>query len=152
MTADSIAFVRTPEAKTVLKEFVSQLQSKSATSTDELVEYVRWWVSHFDDRVAKGNLIANERATVEPVPVRFQPAPAIQIDSKRLAEVAFKDGDAARGRSLFFSDKATCVKCHRFKSEGGRIGPDLTNSARRLDLRGLVESILYPSASILTCY
>ena len=152
MTADSIAFVRTPEAKTVLKEFVSQLQSKSATSTDELVEYVRWWVSHFDDRVAKGNLIANERATVEPVPVRFQPAPAIQIDSKRLAEVAFKDGDAARGRSLFFSDKATCVKCHRFKSEGGRIGPDLTNSARRLDRRGLVESILYPSASILTGY
>jgi putative heme-binding domain-containing protein len=84
--------------------------------------------------------------------VRFQPAPTIQIDSKRLAEVALKDGDAAHGRSLFFSDKATCGKCHRFKREGGRVGPDLTNSARRLGRRGLIESILYPDASILTGY
>jgi len=152
LAVDSIAFVRTPDAKTVLEEFVSQLESKSEKSPNEMVEYVRWWVSHFDDRAGNGNRAATDRAPVEPLPVRFQPAPKIQIDSQRLAEVALKEGDPARGRSLFFSDKATCGKCHKFKSEGGRIGPDLTNSARRLDRRGLVESILFPSASILTGY
>lgn len=155
LTVDSIAFVHSPDAKAVLEEFVSQLESKESkfeTSADGIVEYVRWWVSHLDERMADGNLASTDRGTVEPLPVRFQPATTIQIDAERVDEVALKDGDVARGRSLFFSDKATCGKCHKFKSEGGRIGPDLTNSARRLDRRGLVESILYPSAAILTGY
>jgi putative heme-binding domain-containing protein len=37
------------------------------------------------------------------------------------------------------------VACHRFGAEGGGIGPDLTNLAKRSDYKSMLESILDPS-------
>jgi putative heme-binding domain-containing protein len=56
----------------------------------------------------------------------------------------------ARGKALF--TEAGCVQCHRFGSEGGFIGPDLTAVASRFDHRTLVESIIEPSKVVAEVY
>jgi len=152
LTVDSIGFMGTENGKTVLQEFLARLESESSLPSDELVEYVRYWVTRLDEQMLDQNNVATVAARSEPLPVRFQPAIVSKIDTARVNKIASKNGEPDRGRSLFFSEKATCGRCHRFKDEGGRIGPDLTSTSRRLDRRSLVESILYPNAAILTGY
>ena len=57
--------------------------------------------------------------------------------------------EVAKGRS-FASGKATfaaaqCLACHRFGSEGGSVGPELTAVSSRFTRRDILESILEPS-------
>ncbi len=60
-----------------------------------------------------------------------------------------ESGDAEAGERVFFHPKAAgCYRCHQVDGRGGRIGPDLTTTARVLDRRRLVESILQPSQEI----
>ena len=37
------------------------------------------------------------------------------------------------------------VACHTFGKDGGGVGPDLTNLAKRSDFKSMLESILTPS-------
>ena len=62
-------------------------------------------------------------------------------------------GDASRGRDLFLR-KATveCVRCHRVAGEGGIVGPALDGVGLRHDRRGLLESLLDPSAKLADGY
>jgi len=60
-----------------------------------------------------------------------------------------KLGDAARGRELFFSKKSKCATCHRVANKGGKIGPDLTTIGANRAGRDLLESIVFPSATIV---
>ncbi len=53
---------------------------------------------------------------------------------------------AKRGRETFTA--AQCIACHRFGSEGGSVGPDLSDVGRRFDRRAILESILEPSKVI----
>jgi len=50
------------------------------------------------------------------------------------------------GKAAF--QAAQCILCHRFGSEGGLVGPDLTSVASRFDLKTLLESIVEPSKVI----
>ena len=47
---------------------------------------------------------------------------------------------------------ARCVVCHRFESDGGATGPDLTQAAGRFNLRDLSESIVDPSKVVSDQY
>ena len=38
-----------------------------------------------------------------------------------------------------------CVACHRFGDEGGGVGPDLTNLAKRSDYKSILESTIHPN-------
>ncbi len=58
--------------------------------------------------------------------------------------------DATRGRRLF--TETGCAQCHRMKSEGGVVGPDLTAVAARFDRRALLEGILEPSKVVAEVY
>ena len=58
------------------------------------------------------------------------------------------EGDARSGRLLFYSAKAACSACHRIDGEGAMLGPDLSGIGRIRSRRDLLESILYPSASL----
>ena len=67
------------------------------------------------------------------------------------AWVKLLDGpaNAASGERIFYQARQTmCVRCHEVAGRGGRIGPELTVTARALDRRRLVESILQPSREI----
>jgi putative heme-binding domain-containing protein len=72
---------------------------------------------------------------------------------ERLAQLALKGGgSAARGREVFFGQKARCSSCHRLGSEGGRIGPALTGAGSRFSRIHLVESILDPNRALAPSY
>ncbi|VTR96193.1 heme-binding protein : Heme-binding protein OS=Pedosphaera parvula (strain Ellin514) GN=Cflav_PD3187 PE=4 SV=1: Laminin_G_3: ThuA [Gemmata massiliana] len=56
-------------------------------------------------------------------------------------------GSWARGRKVFFGETAGCAKCHTVSSQGGDIGPDLTNLIHR-DYPSVVRDITQPSFAI----
>lgn len=77
-------------------------------------------------------------------------SPGIQAEAERIAELTTRmaGGDAARGREVFFSQRAVCASCHRIEKQGAQIGPELTGIGKRRNLRDLVEAVVYPSASL----
>ncbi len=60
--------------------------------------------------------------------------------------------DAGRGRIVFMSEKAKCSSCHRVGEAGKRVGPDLTTIGSNRSTSDLLESIVFPSASIVRDY
>jgi putative heme-binding domain-containing protein len=65
---------------------------------------------------------------------------------------SLKPGDVRRGQVVFNNPKAACASCHAIGYLGGKIGPDLTHIARIRSERDLLESILFPSASLVRSY
>ena len=63
-----------------------------------------------------------------------------------------KGGDVRRGQAVFNSPKAACVSCHAIGYLGGTLGPDLTHISRIRSERDLLESIVFPSASLVRSY
>ncbi len=61
-------------------------------------------------------------------------------------------GNAERGRQVFMSEKAKCSSCHRVGESGHRVGPDLTTIGANRTADDLLESIVFPSASIVRDY
>lgn len=56
-------------------------------------------------------------------------------------------GSWARGRKVFFSEPASCFKCHTIQGQGGTIGPDLSNLIHR-DYPSVLRDISQPSFAI----
>jgi putative heme-binding domain-containing protein len=68
------------------------------------------------------------------------------------AQLLQTPGNAERGRQVFFSKKAACYGCHRAAGQGGNVGPDLSQVGRYRWPSDLLESIVFPSSSILPDY
>ena len=62
---------------------------------------------------------------------------------KMLKEEPLVGRSHANGKKMFSA--GLCVACHRFGTEGGGIGPDLTNLAKRSDYKSILESTLQPN-------
>lgn len=58
--------------------------------------------------------------------------------------------DYENGKNMFAA--ASCFVCHRFKGQGGAMGPDLTGVSGRFSARDLIESILEPSKAVSDQY
>jgi len=65
---------------------------------------------------------------------------------------SLKDGDIRRGQAVFNSSKASCSACHAIGYLGGKVGPDLTQIGKIRSERDLLESIVFPSASLVRSY
>ncbi len=65
---------------------------------------------------------------------------------------SLKDGDVRRGQAVFNSSKAACSACHAIGYLGGSVGPDLTHIGKIRSERDLLESIVFPSASLVRSY
>ncbi len=62
-------------------------------------------------------------------------------------------GNAKAGREIFAEKaEAACMRCHKFKGEGGDVGPDLAKIAQVSDRVYLLESIVDPNAKIAPGY
>src|SRR5712692_7069118 len=65
---------------------------------------------------------------------------------------SLKDGDIRRGQAVFNSSRASCASCHAIGYLGGNVGPDLTHIGKIRTDRDLLESMIFPSASIVRSY
>jgi putative heme-binding domain-containing protein len=65
------------------------------------------------------------------------------------ADILSRTGDAARGRALLLETAGVqCKNCHRLEQSGAELGPNLSESVKKLSRAQLLESILQPSKSI----
>jgi putative heme-binding domain-containing protein len=65
-------------------------------------------------------------------------------------EAGLENRDFDHGRAMFAA--ANCFACHRFASEGGSFGPDLSGLAGRFSMKDLLESVVEPSKVISDQY
>jgi putative heme-binding domain-containing protein len=98
------------------------------------------------DRVALQYLMgAVKTIDLSKLPKAKGPPVAWTVESglKVLQEEPLAGRNLANGKKMFSA--GMCVACHRFGTEGGGIGPDLTNLAKRSDYKSMLESILEPN-------
>jgi putative heme-binding domain-containing protein len=77
------------------------------------------------------------------------------LSASELTELAarvVKEGDAARGESIFRRKDLGCITCHAIGGVGGKVGPDLTSIGASAQVDYLVESVLYPNRKIKEGY
>jgi putative heme-binding domain-containing protein len=67
------------------------------------------------------------------------------VDNSSLPEL--QGGDWLRGQAEFYGAAAGCGKCHAVGGRGAKIGPDLSNLAKR-DYASVVRDITHPSFAI----
>jgi putative heme-binding domain-containing protein len=112
---------------------------------------------------ATATLSAEELQVLKPI---LEAAPEVQTVAARpprpfvkkwtldelvpLVEKGLKKRDFDHGRAMFAA--ANCFGCHRFASEGGAFGPDLSGLAGRFSARDLLESVVDPSKVISDQY
>ncbi len=72
-----------------------------------------------------------------------------QRETLQSIAAALPEGDARRGRDVFFGRKTACSSCHQVGKEGGRVGPDLTDVGKRRARPDLLEAIVFPSLSLV---
>lgn len=65
-------------------------------------------------------------------------------------ESVYEGRDVENGRRVFAT--AQCYKCHRFRGEGGLVGPDLTAVGRRFNQQNLLEALVDPSKVVSDQY
>ena len=73
------------------------------------------------------------------------PGVAWTVDSglEVLNKEPLKGRNFANGKKMYSA--GLCVACHRFGDEGGGVGPDLTNLAKRMDYKAILESTIHPN-------
>lgn len=70
-------------------------------------------------------------------------------DEALRAYVREHPGDPARGYAVFRRDSGPmCLRCHAVFGEGGTVGPDLSDLARKHTREEILEQVLAPSAEI----
>src|SRR5262249_15154077 len=91
-----------------------------------------------------------------PAEVRHRAEPILkELEADRVMQAArlseweplLARGEAARGREIFFGQKAACTLCHSAQGQGGHVGPDLGKIGAIRSGHDLLESIVYPSAT-----
>ena len=66
---------------------------------------------------------------------------------------SLEGGNAKLGRVVFEEKaEAACMRCHKWKGQGGDVGPDLAKLSKPGDRLHLLESIVEPNAKIAPGY
>ncbi|MGB0582628.1 MAG: PVC-type heme-binding CxxCH protein [Limisphaerales bacterium] len=131
------AFVRNRDAG-VGQKLVTALIDSPGTGSLNLAELKRI-LSRYPPEVmqAAGGMLAElERQT--------------NTQTRRLASLVedLPEGNFLAGKRVFESQQALCSVCHRVDGKGGQVGPDLSTIGRIRGKRDLLESILFPSATL----
>lgn len=121
---------------------LAQALTDSKPSSDAAKLALQWLGEIGRDDVALLNAL-NASAGITASRSEFSP----QLVKQLLTE-AQANGDAERGRVLFKSAQATCLKCHKLGDEGGKLGPDLTVIARAQTPEAITESFYWPKRAV----
>jgi putative membrane-bound dehydrogenase-like protein len=103
-------------------------------------------------RDALANFSAEVRDSAQPLIMKISVDDAKKAARLRQVEKQLTSGNAAHGKLVFFSNRAACGACHRVQGEGGVIGPDLSRIGRVRRRVDLLESILFPSSTLVNEY
>ncbi|MEO5803044.1 MAG: HEAT repeat domain-containing protein, partial [Verrucomicrobiota bacterium] len=78
----------------------------------------------------------------------------LEKQKQRLSELSAKisNGDFKHGKEVFFGKKASCFTCHRISGQGGMVGPNLSKIGGIRTGHDLLESVVFPSSSIVQGY
>ena len=76
------------------------------------------------------------------------------LTDAELAQIAakVKNGDPARGETVYRRKELGCMVCHSIGGAGGRVGPDLTSIGASAPVDYLVESVLAPNKKVKEGY
>ena len=107
------------------------------------------------ERQAVTDALAKNAATHKEVAVVQPKGPGhtwTLAEAAALAQAAggLKKRDFVNGKNMFAA--AQCTLCHRFATEGGAAGPDLSSVGTKFSPRDLLESIIEPSKIISDQY
>jgi putative heme-binding domain-containing protein len=72
----------------------------------------------------------------------------LNADPAELAQIAMQQGNAERGKALFYKPAMSCVSCHDPANGVARIGPELAKLQTQITPEELVDSVLRPSKRI----
>lgn len=104
-----------------------------------------------DERLAIEALGMRKPFVIKELPKPQGPGKEYTLDEIVAGAAAkLKDRDFKNGQKMFSA--ARCVVCHRFFSEGGATGPDLSQAAGRFGLKDLAEAIIDPSKVVSDQY
>jgi putative heme-binding domain-containing protein len=139
----ALAFARSRDAEVgkALVEALKRSPGAEALAADDL------------ERLVKGYPTQVKKA-VKPLLDRLAARQKEQAGylAKLTQELLRAPGNVERGKEVFFSKKAACSACHRTGGKGGNVGPDLSQVGRFRTRRDLLESIVFPSSSIVPEY
>ena len=92
------------------------------------------------------------RAAAEPLLAQQKAEEEARVAKLLELEPLAMTGDVGRGRRIFFGEKAACYTCHTIGDEGGHLGPDLTTVGVVRTPHDILESVLFPNASLVQDY
>ena len=83
---------------------------------------------------------------------QLKKAASSQTAATTVAFQPYLKGDPEKGKEIFLNpnSKTPCAKCHTVNGQGGKVGPELTNVAGTRDIPYIIESVLDPSAQIVS--
>jgi putative membrane-bound dehydrogenase-like protein len=92
------------------------------------------------------------RQMADPLFVRLEGAQAEQLAKAERVAGLVTAGDPHHGLQVFHSKQVACASCHKTANVGGIAGPYLGTIGRRRSERDLIESLLFPSATLVQGY
>ena len=98
------------------------------------------------DRISLQYLMGEVKSVdLSKLPMAKGPGVAWTVDSalKLLNQEPLAGRNYNNGQKMFSA--GLCIACHRFGNEGGGVGPDLTNLAKRSDYKSILESTIHPN-------
>jgi putative heme-binding domain-containing protein len=113
------------------------------TTGTERLDLHAEWIGRFKDGTTRSGPLPTHRLLV-PWAIKETSLPDGAAERKIPELVGANWG---RGRHVFRSQEAACVRCHVAHGEGGKIGPDLSNLVHR-DYESVVRDIRHPSFAI----
>jgi putative heme-binding domain-containing protein len=116
---------------------------KSPAATSLFPDRLRKVVSGFGESVA---------AEAGPLFARIEKENQSKVERVEQILSLMPQADIRRGLRVFQGTKASCIACHRRGYLGGSIGPDLNRIGKIRTERDLLESILFPSLSLVRSY
>lgn len=121
---------------------LTNLELKFTTGAERLELHTEW-VARFKDGTTRTGPLPTHRLLV-PWALKETSLPDGAVERKITELVGANWG---RGRHVFRSQEAACVRCHVAHGDGGNIGPDLSNLIYR-DYESVVRDIRHPSFAI----